>query len=65
MNMKHTFPPINSWAHLEIIMIILKKAITNKCKKKLGIIAIKSKETRVATYTCRYSNGHLIPPQLN
>jgi len=27
----------------------------------LGIILIKSKETRVVTYTYRYSSGHLIP----
>jgi len=27
----------------------------------IGIIVIKSKETRVITYTCRYSSGHLIP----
>ena len=24
-------------------------------------MVIKSKETRVVTYTCRYSSGHLIP----
>jgi len=24
----------------------------------IGIIAIKSKETRVVTYTCKYSSGH-------
>jgi len=39
----------------------------NKHKEKLvilqsiGIVVIKSKETRMITYTCRYSNGHLIP----
>ena len=50
----------------EIIMVISKKQ-TNKCKEKLvisqsiGIMVIKSKETRVITYTCRYSSGHLIP----
>ena len=39
----------------------------HKCEKKLvilqsiGIIVIKSKETRVITYTCRYSSGPLIP----
>jgi len=27
----------------------------------IGIIAIKSKETMVVTYTYRYSSGHLIP----
>jgi len=26
----------------------------------IGIIVIKRKETRVVTYTCRYSSGHLI-----
>jgi len=26
----------------------------------MAIIVIKSKETRVVTYTCRYSTGHLI-----
>jgi len=36
----------------------------NKCKKKIvilksiGIIAIKSSETRSVVYTCRYSSGH-------
>ena len=41
--------------------------LSNKCKRKLvilqaiGIIEIKSKETRVVTYTYRYSSGHLIP----
>jgi len=29
--------------------------------QSIGIIFIKSKETRVITYTCRYSSGHLIP----
>ena len=24
-------------------------------------VVIKSKETRMITYTCRYSSGHLIP----
>jgi len=39
----------------------------NKYKEKLvilqsiGIIVIKSKETSVITYTCRYSSGNLIP----
>ena len=28
--------------------------------QSIGIIAIKSKETRVITYTCRYSSGHII-----
>ena len=38
----------------------------NKCTKKLvilqliKIIVIKSKETKVVTYTCRYFSGHLI-----
>ena len=47
----------------EIIMVISKKQ-ANKYKEKLvilqsiGIIVIKSKETRVIT--CRYSSGHLI-----
>ena len=42
-----------------------KKKQTNKYKEKLvilqsiGIMLIKSKETRVVTY--RYSSGHLIP----
>ena len=41
--------------------------LTNNYKEKLvillsiGIIVIKNKETRVITYTCRYSRGHLIP----
>ena len=29
--------------------------------QSIGIMVIKSKETRVITYTCRYSSGHLIP----
>ena len=29
--------------------------------QSIGIIVIKSKETRMITYTCRYSSGHLIP----
>ena len=53
-------------SYQEIIKVISKKQ-TNKCKEKLvilqsiGIIVIKSKNTRVVTYTCRYSSGHLIP----
>jgi len=45
----------------------LSKKQTNKYKEKLvilqsiGIIVIKSKETRVITYICRYSSGNLIP----
>ena len=40
---------------------------TNKYKEKLVLLQsiwiafIKSKETRVITYTCRHSSGHLIP----
>ena len=61
------FPPIIYWAHQEIIMVISQKKQPNKYKEKLvmlqsvGIIVIKSKETRVITYTCRYFSGHLIP----
>ena len=29
--------------------------------QSIGIIVIKSKKTRVITYTCRYSSGNLIP----
>ena len=29
--------------------------------QSIGIIVIKSKETKVITYTCRYSSGNLIP----
>ena len=45
----------------------LSKKQTNKYRKKMvilqsiGIVVIKSKETRVITYTCTYSSGHLIP----
>ena len=48
-------------------MVISEKKQTNKYKEKLvilqsiGITVIKSKETRMITYTCRYSSGHLIP----
>jgi len=51
----------------EIIIVISFKKLANKFKEKLvilqaiGIIVIKSKETRVVTYTCRYSSGYLIP----
>jgi len=41
----------------EIIMVISQKKQTNKYKEKLvmiGIIVIKSKETRVITYTCMH-----------
>ena len=43
------------------------KKQTNKYKEKLvilqsiGIIVVKSKETRVVTYICRNSGGYLIP----
>ena len=45
--------------------IVIKKQI-NKSKEKLivlqsiGIIVIESNETRVVTYTCRYSSGSFI-----
>jgi len=29
--------------------------------QSIGIVVTKSKETRVVTYTCRYSSGNLIP----
>ena len=51
----------------EIIMVISQTKQTNKYKEKrtilhsIGIIVIKSKETRVIINTCRYSSGHLIP----
>ena len=35
--------------HLQEKLVIL---------QSIGIIAIKSKETMVVTYTCRYSSGH-------
>ena len=46
------------------------RSYEHKCKEKLailqsiGIILIKSKETRVVTYTCIYSSGFLIPNSL-
>jgi len=42
-------------------MVISKKA-NKKCKEKQVIILDRdySKETRVITYTCRYSSGNLI-----
>ena len=33
----------------------------NRNFQSVGIIAIKSSETREAAYTCRYTSGHLIP----
>ena len=48
-------------------ILVTQKQLTNKYKEKLvilqsaGIIVKKSKETRVVMYTCRYSNGNLIP----
>ena len=57
------FPPNNLLgARQEIIMVISQKSKQTSIKEKLvilqliGIIAIKSKETRVITYTCRYSS---------
>ena len=43
-----------------------KTKLTNKEKKliilwSIGLIVIKSKETRVITYTCRYSSGLIHP----
>ena len=61
------FPLIIYWARQEIIMVISQKKQTNKYKEKLvilqpiGIIVIKSKKTRVITYTCRYSSGAFNP----
>jgi len=49
------------------MVISQKKKQTNKYKEKLvilqsiGIKVIKSKETRMITYTCTYSSGNLIP----
>ena len=49
-----------------LILLIYFTNNYNKYKEKLvilqstGIIAIKSKETTVIAYTCRYSRGHLI-----
>jgi len=51
--------------HQERIMIsLVMKKQTNEYMEillSIGIVVIKSKETRVVTYTCRYSSGHLIP----
>ena len=56
------FPLINSWARLEIIMVIKKKNTSIfVILQSTGIIVIKSKETRVVTYTCKYYSGYLIP----
>ena len=58
------FPLIIYWE--EIIMVISQKKLTNKYKEKLvilqsiGIIVLRSRETRVITYTCRYSSGSII-----
>ena len=44
-----------------------KKKQKNKYREKfvilqlIGIMAVKSKETRAAAYTCRYSSEHSIP----
>ena len=51
----------------KILYLFVYHFYTYKYKKKLVIlqsirvIVIKSKETRLITYTCRYSSGHLIP----
>ena len=67
------FTLTNNQVRQEIIMLTLKryalvrKKHSNKYKEilvilqSIGIIVIKSKETRVVIYTCRYSSGHLIP----
>ena len=57
------FPLIIYWAPRNNYGDFSKKKQTNKYKKKLiilqsiGIILTKSKETRMITYTCRYSSG--------
>jgi len=51
------------------MIIVISKKLANKLKEKLvilqsiRIIIVKSKETRIVTYTCRYSSEHLIPIQ--
>ena len=65
----------NSWVYakkdlsFEVVYTSYKKnhATNKKTKKKsvifqsIGIIVLKDKETRVVSYTCRYSSKHLIP----
>ena len=51
---------------IHVIMVISQENKQIRKYKELilqliEIIVIKSKETRVIAYTCRYSSGHLIP----
>ena len=56
------FPPINLLgAHQEIIMVFSEKKADKQEKLVILQSVTKSKETRVITYTCRYSSGYLIP----
>ena len=49
------------------LLIFLDTLSQYKCKEKfvtiqsIGIIAIKSRETKAVIYTCRYSSGHFNP----
>jgi len=59
------FPLTIYWVSQEIIIAISQKSKQTSIKKliilqAIGIIAIKSKETKVIIYTCRYSGGYLI-----
>ena len=57
----------NNWVHVKEQYALVIKKQTKKYKEKfvilqwIGIVVIKSKEIRVAIYTCIYSVGHLIP----
>ena len=55
----HTYTHIHTYTHMHIAIHKYKKKLV--ILQSIGIILIKSKETRVITYTCRYSSGHLIP----
>ena len=59
---------LNTWVILSLLyfmstMVAIKYTSIRKIVilQSIGIIIIKSKETRVVTYTCKYSSGHLIP----
>ena len=58
------FTLINSWCAKKQLWQSQKanKQVYGKISnsQSIGIIVIKSKETKVVTYSCRYSSGHLI-----
>ena len=63
---------VNRWdmitgSYITVKLLLQHKAIIYKCKEKfvilqsIGIVAIKSSETRAVIYTCRYSSRQFNP----